>query len=147
MNYVNTVQAVVSPDMCDHLGHMNVQHYARLFGDAAFWIMQEIGIGYGTGAFGHLALVAVRMEVDYLKEIRAGTAIQVVSALEVLSKRKTNFSHHLYDVEQKVLFAKSKVLSVCIDLETRKSSALPTSTLTVAKQFEDGNHIASRNTI
>ena len=145
MKFVTTIQTVISPYMCDHLGHMNVQHYARLFGDAAFWIMQAIGIGHGTGAFDHLALVAVRMEVDYLKEIRAGTAVQVASALEVLSERKTSFTHHLHDAEQNVLFAKSKVLSVCIDLETRKSCSLPRPILAVARQFEAGNHIANRN--
>jgi acyl-CoA thioester hydrolase len=141
MQFTTTFKTVVETDMCDRLGHMNIQHYARLFSDAAFWIMRAIGFEDGASGFDHLALVAVRMEVDYIKEIKAGTVVQITSATEIVSDRRTRFVHRLYDARQDILFAQAVVTSVCIDLESRKSCSLPPSIQAAVEKFVNDEKI------
>jgi acyl-CoA thioesterase FadM len=41
--FVETYRATVAPAHCDHLGHMNVQHYFAAASDAMFAILIRLG--------------------------------------------------------------------------------------------------------
>ena len=41
--FVETYCAVVAPMDCDHLGHMNVQHYFAAVSDGMFSMMARLG--------------------------------------------------------------------------------------------------------
>lgn len=131
--YFITHKTLVTPDMCDHLGHMNVQHHAKCFGDAAFAIMARLGFGLGAGAGSgaigrgqrRVALVAGRMEVDYLAELAAGDVITVRSALTDLAAKRVTFLHRMHDAETGCIAARAQVLSVCVDLDQRRSCPIP----------------------
>lgn len=123
--YFTTHMTLVTPDMCDHLGHMNVQFHARCFGDAAFAIMARLGLGPEAIARRRIALVAGRMEVDYLAEARAGDVLQVRSTLSNLTERKVSFLHRMDNVAHGKPVARAHVTSVCVDLDRRRSSPIP----------------------
>jgi acyl-CoA thioesterase FadM len=42
--FVETYRATVAPADCDHLGHMNVQHYFAAVSDGMFAIMVRLGL-------------------------------------------------------------------------------------------------------
>jgi acyl-CoA thioester hydrolase len=42
--FVETYRATVAPADCDHLGHMNVQHYFAAVSDGMFAIMARLGL-------------------------------------------------------------------------------------------------------
>jgi acyl-CoA thioesterase FadM len=41
--FVETYRATVAPAHCDHLGHMNVQHYFAAASDGMFAILIRLG--------------------------------------------------------------------------------------------------------
>jgi acyl-CoA thioesterase FadM len=54
--FVETYRATVAPSDCDHLGHMNVQHYFAAVSDGMFAIMVRLGLGPEESAGGKFAL-------------------------------------------------------------------------------------------
>lgn len=109
---------------CDHLGHMNVQFYVARISDAAWHVMASIGM---TPAFireRRQAAAAVRQEIAYLKELLAGDLVCMESGVLEAGERKITFFHRLRKVETDQVAMTSKVFTINMDLDTRRSAPL-----------------------
>jgi acyl-CoA thioester hydrolase len=123
----------VSPLECDHLGHMNVQFYVAKVSDAAWHVMASIGI---TPAFirqRRQAPAAVKQEISYLKEVLAGDVLQMHSGVLEASERKLTFFHSLRKLDGNQLVMTSKVFTVNMDLDARRSAPLDPAVLARAR--------------
>ena len=121
---VETHLGRVAQSECDHLGHMNVQFYVAKVSDAAWHVMASIGI---TPAFireRRQAPAAVRQEIAYLKELLAGDLLRMESGVLEASERKLTFFHRLVKVETGQVAMTSKVYTVNMDLDARRSAPL-----------------------
>jgi acyl-CoA thioester hydrolase len=114
----------VSPIECDQLGHMNVQFYVAKVSDAAWHVMASIGITPDYIRARRRAPAAVRQEVLYLKELLAGDLVRMDSGVLEVSERKITFFHRLTNVETGHVAMKSRVYTVMMDLDTRRSTML-----------------------
>ena len=130
---VETYLGRVAPLECDHLGHMNVQFYVARVSDAAWHVMASIGI---TPAFireRRQAPAAVRQEISYLKEALAGDILRMDSGVLEASDRKLTFFHRLTKVETEQVVMTSKVFTVNMDLDARRSTLLDPAVLGLAR--------------
>jgi acyl-CoA thioester hydrolase len=130
---VETYLGRVSPLECDHLGHMNVQFYVAKVSDAAWHVMTSIGI---TPAFireRRQAPAAVKQEIAYLKEALAGDLLRMESGVLEASERKITFFHRLTKIETGQVVMTSKVFSVNMDLDARRSAPLDAAVLACAR--------------
>ena len=130
---VETYLGRVSPLECDHLGHMNVQFYVAKVSDAAWHVMASIGI---TPAFireRRQAPAAVTQEIAYLREVLAGDVLQMHSGVLEASERKLTFFHRLRKLDGEQLVMTSKVLTVNMDLDARRSVPLDAAVLARAR--------------
>ncbi len=121
---VETHLGRVSPLECDHLGHMNVQFYVSKVSDAAWHVMDSIGI---TPAFireRRQAPAAVKQEIAYLRELRAGDLLRMDSGVLEASEKRLTFYHRLTNVETGQVAMTSKVYTVNMDLDARRSTLL-----------------------
>lgn len=122
--FVETHLGRVAASECDHLGHMNVQFYVSKVSDAAWHVMTSIGI---TPAFireRRQAPAAVRQEIAYLRELLAGDLIRMESGVLEASERKLTFFHRLTKVETGQVAMTSRVYTVNMDLDARRSTPL-----------------------
>src|SRR5262245_56025205 len=55
---VETYRATVAPSDCDHLGHMNVQHYFAAVSDGMFAMMIRLGLGPSSAAVSRIKGIA-----------------------------------------------------------------------------------------
>lgn len=124
----------VAASECDQLGHMNVQHYVAKVSDAAWHVMASIGITPAYIRERRRALAAVKQEVLYLKELLAGDLVRMESGVLDVSERKITFFHRLSNVETGQLAMKSKVFTVMMDLDARRSTALDAEVLARARE-------------
>ncbi|MCZ2439179.1 MAG: acyl-CoA thioesterase [Pseudomonadota bacterium] len=130
--FVETHLGRVAPTECDHLGHMNVQFYVAKVSDAAWHVMASIGI---TPAFireRRQAPAAVKQEIAYLKELRAGDLLRMDSGVLEASEKRLTFYHRLTNVETGQVAMTSKVYTVNMDLDARRSTPLDPTILTRA---------------
>ena len=130
---VETYLGRVSPLECDHLGHMNVQFYVSKVSDAAWHVMASIGITPAFIRTRRQAPAAVKQEIAYLKEVLAGDLLRMQSGVLEASERKLTFFHRLSKVETGQVVMTSKVFTVNMDLDARRSVLLDPAVLACAR--------------
>lgn len=111
---------------------MNVQFYVAKVSDAAWHVMASIGI---TPAFireRRQAPAAVKQEIAYLRELRAGNLVRMDSGVLEASAKRLTFYHRLTNVETGQVAMTSKVYTVNMDLDARRSTLLDPAILATA---------------
>ena len=73
--FQDTYRTTVAPADCDHLGHMNVQHYFAAVSDGMFAMMVALGLGPEEIRRRQLSFAVVRAETDFHRELRAGDVV------------------------------------------------------------------------
>lgn len=132
--FVETHLGRVSPLECDQLGHMNVQFYIAKLSDAAWHVMASIGITPSFIRERRQAPAAVKQDVFYLKELLAGDLVRMESGVLDASERKLTFFHRLINVETGRIAMKSRIYTVNMDLDARRSTLLDPAILARARE-------------
>lgn len=125
MSWMETCRGVVYPWHCDHLGHMNVQHYVGHFDIAAFHFLVELGFRADGSRDLGITLVDAQHTIQFKNEQRAGTLFKVESALLKVGTKSVTMMHRLVNIESKLIGATTEIVAVCFDLATRSSIPLP----------------------
>lgn len=123
--WIETFRGVVYPWHCDHLGHMNVQHYVGMFDQATCHLFQRAGIDFEEGLERGQALVDVRHTIQYKAEQRVGSLVRIESAFTRIGTTSLTFLHRMFNCRTGVLAATSEVVAVHFDLETRTGLPIP----------------------
>jgi acyl-CoA thioester hydrolase len=138
-NYVETFRATVAPADCDHLGHMNVQHYFRAVGDGMFAVMIRVGLTPEEIRRRKLSFAVVRAETEFHRELYAGDVIALESTILKVGRKSATFHHRLRNVATGELAMSTEFKCVLMDLDKRQSTAVPEDIRkAAAEQFGSG---------
>ncbi|PZP94683.1 MAG: thioesterase [Variovorax paradoxus] len=113
---------------------MNVQFYVSKVSDAAWHVMTSIGITPSFIRERRQAPAAVRQEIAYLKELRAGDLLRMDSGVLEVSEKRLTFYHRLTNVETGQVAMTSKVFTVNMDLDARHSTPLDPAIIARARE-------------
>lgn len=116
-----TFVGIAHPWMCDGNGHLNVRHYMAMFDDASFQLLDGVAGGPATAEAGW---ADVRCEIDYLQEIRAGSALRIASTLQRVGTSSLSMLHLLTGSSDGSVRARARIVTVRFDLATRQSRPL-----------------------
>jgi acyl-CoA thioester hydrolase len=122
---VITHRGVVYPWQCDHVGHMNVVWYMAKFDEATWQLFATLGI---TGTYLRQqgrGMAAVEQKITYRRELRAGDAVTVRSAVLEMREKVIRFYHELWNDGTDELAAAIVTIAVHIDTGTRRSCPFP----------------------
>ncbi|MFT5390313.1 MAG: acyl-CoA thioester hydrolase [Gammaproteobacteria bacterium] len=123
--WTETCRGVVYPWHCDHLGHMNVQHYVGFFDIGAFHFLSVLGFGshnmHDIGA----TFVDAQHTVRYINEQPPGSLIKVESAVTKIGNKSATVLHRMTNTETDLVAATSEITLVYFDLKARTSMAIP----------------------
>ena len=122
---LETYRATVAPADCDHLGHMNVQHYFRAVSDGMCSLMTEVGLTAGEIRGRRIAFAVVHADTDFLAELIAGDVIALRSAVETIGNKSGVFRHVLVNVATGQPAMRTKFKCVLLDLERRVAVEVP----------------------
>src|SRR5262245_29745114 len=89
--FVETYRATVAPSDCDHLGHMNVQHYFAAVSDGMFAIMARLGLGPKEIRQRQISFAVVRAETDCHRELRPGDGMALGARVLALGEQSATF--------------------------------------------------------
>jgi acyl-CoA thioesterase FadM len=123
--FFETYRAAVAPAHCDHLGHMNVQHYFAAVSDGMFALMVGLGLGPEDIQRRQISFAVVRAETDFRRELRAGDVVALESALVSVEGNFAVFRHHLKNVATGDVAMSTDFRCVLLDLRTRKAMPIP----------------------
>lgn len=122
---MRTLRMVVQAWHCDHIGHLNAGLYMQWLGDGAFSLFSEYGLdGEATRKLG-INMAAVRAELDFKRELKPGDTVVMDTELQELNPKTAVFHHRLTRLGDNVVAMDAKLITVCLDLNTRKARAFP----------------------
>ncbi len=123
--YIESFRAAVAPADCDHLGHMNVQHYFRAVSDGMFAVMVRIGLTPEEIRRRKLSFAVVRAETEFHRELYAGDVIALESTILKVGDKSATFHHRLRNVATDEIAMTTEFKCVLLDLETRQAAVVP----------------------
>jgi len=123
--WIETGRGVVYPWHCDHLGHMNVQHYVGFFDIGAFHLMSVLGFtSHNMHELG-ATLVDAQHTIRYRNEQKVGSLIKIESGIARIGNKSLTCLHRMLNTETGVLAATTEIVMVYFDLTERTSQPLP----------------------
>ena len=123
--WTETGRSVVYPWHCDHLGHMNVQHYVGFFDIGAFHFMSQLGFSSHNMHELGATLVDAQHTIKYLNEQPVGSLVKVESAIIRIGTKSMTCLHRMTNTETGLVAATSEIVMVYFDLKARQSLPLP----------------------
>jgi len=130
---LTTYKGVVYPWHCDHMGHMNVMWYVGKFDEATWHLFSSVGL---TASFLHekrRGMAAVRQDIAYKRELRAGDAIFIRSGVLKIREKVIRFFHEMINEETGDVAAVTVLTGVHMDTVIRKACPLPDDIITRAR--------------
>ncbi len=120
---IETYRGVAYPWLCDAMGHVNVQFYAKLYDGASWHFLAQVAPAAELGPNG-LGWADVRQLVEYKQEVQAGALLVVRTRLLRLGTKSVEYRHGLYDAEDGELYSTNATVTVLFDLEARRAAPL-----------------------
>jgi acyl-CoA thioester hydrolase len=124
-----TYQGVVYPWHCDHMGHMNVMWYVGKFDEATWCLFSRVGL---TPAFlrdNDRGMAAVRQEISYERELRAGDVVAIRSGVLEMREKVIRFVHEMRNEATGEVSAVTMLTGVHLDTRIRKACPFPAEVL------------------
>lgn len=126
-----SIQIEVRPTEIDVMGHVNNAKYLEYMEWSREDWYNRVELPFDVFTDMNVGTVTVNININYRKEARLGD-ILTVSTQPVKKGRTSYVLRHVIENEQGEQVADADVVSVTIDLESRKSVPLPDS---LARQF------------
>jgi acyl-CoA thioester hydrolase len=123
--FVETYRATVAPADCDHLGHMNVQHYFGALSDGMFAIMVHLDLGPEEIRQRQMSFAVVRAETDFHCELGSGDVVVLESTVLKLGEKSATFHHRLKNVATGDIAMSMDFKCVLLDLQKRRATLIP----------------------
>ena len=125
MNKIITNQGVIHQWEIDHLGHLNVQFYMKIYDQATWVFYSKLGFSNKNILQNNNAFVALEQLIKYYKEIHVGDTYEVQTSLIEYKPKIIKFHHELFNAETSELVSDMKITAVFIDTIKRKSAIIP----------------------
>ena len=125
-NEIETARSVVYPWLCDSMGHLATQHYMKVFDDATYHLLGQLGYSLHTSAETRRGWADVSHSIEYRRELVAGDLVIALSCVQRIGNKSLTYRSRLVrprqpDEECAVLIG----VMVHFDLERRTAIELP----------------------
>ena len=127
-----THRGVVYPWELDHMGHMNVTFYTAKFDQATWHFFAAVGLTAEVMRDTHCAMAAVRQELTYRRELRAGDLIRVETDVVEIGRSSMTFRHVMTEEVSAEEAATATITAVHIDSDRRVSRPIDDSVVSRA---------------
>ena len=117
MEHITTY--TVAENEIDQLGHMNYLNYIMHFTSARMEWLKQIGLGFNELVAQKLGPVILKLETEYVKEVRLGDTVEIRSKLTKVGTKSFTIEQAMFHEEQ--LSASTTVILVIMDLQGTKS--------------------------
>ena len=118
-------RARVLPEWIDYNGHMNVAYYLLAFDHATDAFLDYLGLDAAHREATGGTTFAADIHLTYQREVRENDPLRFTSLLLGFDDKRIRFINLMYHAEQGFLASTMESLSLYVDLNRRKVSALP----------------------
>lgn len=122
-----TYRGVVTQWHCDHVGHLNIAHYVSRFDEAHWAFFADLGLTASWLRDNRRGMAAVEENLRYLREVRAGDTVTIVSRLVQIKAKVIVSDHSMTNDATSEVCATERIACALVDLDARKATAFPDS--------------------
>lgn len=130
-----TYRGLVYPWHCDHMGHMNVMWYTGKFDEACWQFLSMLGLTPARFTPNGIAMAALEQHIEYKRELHAGDAVSIKSALLEIREKTIRMRHEMLNDSSGEVAARTTILGVHLDAATRQAIPLPADVVDRAMQM------------
>lgn len=116
-----TTELEIPPAWTDPNGHMNVAYYVLAFDRATDTFYDALGIGWSYLERERKSVFTLAMNVDYLREVLAGSRVRIESRLLDHDHKRIHYFHAMHDAREGWLAATNELVAMHVDMATRRS--------------------------
>lgn len=113
----------VRPEWIDFNGHMNVAYYVLAFDGATDKFFDWLGLDEAYRRKTNRTTFALEHHVVYLREVKLGDPLRFTTQLIDHDAKRVHYFHAMYHAREGYLAATSEIISMHVDLGTRRSVA------------------------
>ncbi|MCG8545358.1 MAG: thioesterase family protein [Alphaproteobacteria bacterium] len=110
----------VLPEWIDYNGHMNVAYYVLAFDHATDAFLDYLGLDHDYKAKANVTTFVGDMNVTYIREVVEGDPMRFTTQLLEFDEKKFRYFHSMYHAEEGYLAATNELISLNIDLTSRR---------------------------
>ncbi len=115
----------VVPEWCDYNGHMNVAYYLLIFDHATDALWERIGLGPTYRERTDCSTFGVECHMNWIAEAMDGDELRCTTQLLGCDEKRMHYFHHMYHAEKGHLISTIELMSLHVDLTTRKVCPMP----------------------
>ena len=135
---------VVLPAYIDRNQHMNIGYYSVIFDQALDLPWEMLGLGsFGMGATGRSSF-ALENHVTYQHEVREGDPLDFTFQVIDCDAKRIHYFMTMLHARERWLAATSESISICIDMQTRRSTTWPEDTLARVQDLQEAHSRRAR---
>ncbi|WP_416898039.1 MAG: thioesterase family protein [Minwuia sp.] len=136
---MNILEAVVLPEWIDYNGHMNVGYYNVAFDKATDGLFDRLDMGLDYVKRENKSFFTLQTNVHYIGEVLEGTKLRYTVQLLDFDPKRVHAYFEMFNADEGYLSATSEQMMVHVDLETRKSAAMPDDLLARVRALYDSH--------
>jgi acyl-CoA thioester hydrolase len=115
----------IQSDWIDYNGHMNLAYYVLIFDHATEEFLDLIGITEDFRTTNDASIFSAELHVNYIQEVMEGDKVRVNTQLIGFDKKRIHYYHRMYHADEGYLVATNELLSLYMNMETRKVDIMP----------------------
>lgn len=123
--WVETYRGVVYPWQCDHQGHLTVMHYAGMFDQGGWHVLNACGVATEALLEARRGFVNVKDTLEYLAELHVGALVAGQGALARVGTTSIAIVQRLTNAATGEIAARAETIAVHFDLEHRIKVPIP----------------------
>ena len=113
-------EETVLSEWIDYNGHMNVAFYVLAFDHATDAMLDFLKLTHDYKTTANITTFVADMNVTYVKEVHEGDPLRFTTRILNCDEKKIHFWHEMYHATEGYLAATNVLLSLHIDLTTRR---------------------------
>ena len=129
----------VIKEWTDYNNHLNVAYYVRIFDIAADVMLDNFKMGGESAKKDKRTTFVAEMHTHYYQEVRLGEEVETHITFVDHDKKRIHYKLSMFHKEKKYLAADNEVLSLYVDLSTRKVVEFDPDRLKVMDDFIKNN--------
>ena len=125
----------VIKEYTDYNGHLNVAFYVRIFDIAADIMLDNFNMGARSAKKDQKTTFVAEMHTIYNQEVRLGEEVETHLTYVDHDKKRIHYRLSMFHKEKKYLAATNEVLSLYVDLASRKVSEFDSDRINLMNSF------------
>jgi len=113
-------EEIVLPEWIDYNGHMNVAFYVLAFDHATDAMLEFLRLTHDYKTKENTTTFVADMNVTYRQEVKEGDPLRFTTWILDCDEKRIHFWHEMYHATEGYLAATNELLSLHIDLSSRR---------------------------